>query len=149
MAAVDRGRVVLFRAHGLGDVERGLAVTPRTLFVVGSIAKSFTVVALARIAASGGLDWDAPADSYLPELRLRRLGNARPVTVRDLVAHRSGMHRHDALWYIHADTRTGLIRRLRHLTPFAPPGEAFQYSNLMVAAAGKWPLKFPADHGRA
>ena len=35
-----------------------------------------------------------------------------------------------------AHGRGGLIRRLRHLDPFAPPGEAFQYSNLMVAAAG-------------
>ncbi len=137
VAAVDRGRVVLSRVHGLGDVERGLAVTSRTLFAVGSIAKSFTVVALARIAENGGLDWDAPASGYLPELRLRRLGNARPVSVRDLVTHRSGMHRHDALWYLHAYTRAGLIRRLRHLDPFAPPGEAFQYSNLMVAAAGQ------------
>ncbi len=137
VAAVDRGRVVLSRVHGLGDVERGLAVTPHTLFAVGSIAKSFTVVALARIADNGGLDWDAPASRYLPELRLQRLGNARPVSVRDLVTHRSGMHRHDALWYLHAHTRAGLIRRLRHLDPFAPPGEAFQYSNLMVAAAGQ------------
>ena len=55
VAAVDRGRVVLSRVHGFGDVERGLAVTPRTLFAVGSIAKSFTVVALARIADNGGL----------------------------------------------------------------------------------------------
>lgn len=137
VAAVDQGRVVLFRVHGLGDVERGLAVTPWTLFAVGSIAKSLTVVALAQIADNGGLDWDAPASRYLPELRLRRLGNTRPVSVRDLVTHRSGMHRHDALWYLHAYTRAGLVRRLRHLDPFAPPGEVFQYSNLMVAAAGQ------------
>ena len=136
VAAVDRGQVVLFQAHGLGDVEGGRAVTPRTLFAVGSITKSFTVVALAQIAASGGLDWDAPANRYLPELRLQRWDNARLVSVRDLVTHRTGMHRHDALWYLHAHTRAGLIGRLRHLAPFAPPGKMFQYSNLMVAAAG-------------
>ena len=136
VAVVDQRHVVLSRAHGFGDVERGTAVTPHTLFAVGSIAKSFTVVALARIVETGGLDWDAPVNRYLPELRLQRLDNARAVSVRDLVAHRSGMHRHDALWYLHAHTRVGLIRRLRHLKPFAPPGKAFQYSNLMVAAAG-------------
>ncbi len=104
---------MLSRIHGLGDIERNLIATPRTLFAVGSIAKSFTVVALAQIAQAGGLDWDAPASKYLPEMRLRRLVNARPVSVRDLVTHRSGMHRHDALWYLHAYTRAGLISRRR------------------------------------
>lgn len=139
---------MLSRIHGLGDIERNLIATPRTLFAVGSIAKSFTVVALAQIAQAGGLDWDAPASKYLPEMRLRRLVNARPVSVRDLVTHRSGMHRHDALWYLHAYTRAGLISRRRHLEPFAPSGQAFQYSNLMVAAAGQLPPAFHAAHGR-
>ena len=121
---------------GLGDVERGLAATRGTLFAIGSIAKSFTVVMLARLAEAGLMDWDAPASGYLPELRIRRIDNARPVSVRDLVTHRSGMHRHDALWYLHGHSRSELIRRLGHLDPFARPGEAFQYSNLMVAAAG-------------
>lgn len=136
VAVVDRRRVVYSRVFGLGDVERGLAATRGTLFAIGSIAKSFTVVMLAGLAETGLMDWDAPASAYLPELRIRRIGNARPVSVRDLVTHRSGMHRHDALWYLHAYSRSELIRRLRHLDPFARPGEAFQYSNLMVAAAG-------------
>ena len=136
VAVVDRHGLLLSRVHGARDVERDLAATPRTLFAIGSITKSFTVVALARLAEAGALDWDAPAGRYLPELRLRRLPASRPVSVRDLVTHRSGMHRHDALWYLHAHTRAELIRRLGHLQPFAPPGQSFQYSNLMVAAAG-------------
>ncbi len=136
VAAIAGGRVVLSRVHGLADFEAGRGVTRRTLFAVGSISKSFTVVALGQLAEAGRLDWDAPADRYLPELALWRFGNARKVTVRDLVAHRTGMHRHDALWYLGAFSRAGLIRRLGHLAPFAAPGEAFQYSNLMVAAAG-------------
>lgn len=136
VAAVDRERVLMSRVYGRRNAEDGLPTTPRTLFAMGSIAKSFTVVALARQSESGALDWDAPASRYLPELRLQRIGNARAVSVRDLVAHRSGMHRHDALWYLHAYSRMELVRRLRYLAPFAPPGKAFQYSNLMVAAAG-------------
>jgi hypothetical protein len=47
------------------------------------------------------------------------------------------MHRHDALWYLHAHSRNGLLRRLRYLPRFAPAGAKFQYSNLMVMAAGR------------
>jgi CubicO group peptidase (beta-lactamase class C family) len=137
VVAIDRGRVVLSRTRGMADVERRRAVTARTLFAVGSITKSFTVVALSRIAERGQMNWDRAANFYLPDLRIRRLGNRRPVSVRDLVTHGSGMHRHDALWYLHAHSRADLVRRLRHLDPFAPPGSEFQYSNLMVAAAGQ------------
>ncbi len=149
VAAVDSGRVVFSRVYGLRDAESGLVVTPGTLFAVGSIAKSFTVVTLGRLAETGRLDWDAPASAYLPKLRIRRVGSARPVSARDLVAHRSGTHRHDALWYLHAHSGPELIRRVGYLEPFAPPGAAFQYSNLMVAAAGQLAARLARSSWRA
>ena len=111
-------------------------VTPDTLFAVGSITKSFTVVGLAMLADEGRLDWDAPVSRYLPEFRLAHDPPARPVTTRDLVSHRTGSARHDSLWYLHAFSRKELVRRVQLLRPFAPPGLAFQYNNVMVMVGG-------------
>lgn len=140
IAIIRDGALVYRRVSGLRDVERNLPVTQNTLFAVGSISKSFTVTGLAMLARAGKLDWDAPVTNYLPELTLRSPHPGqpgRPVSTRDLITHRSGMHRHDALWYLHAYSRGGLLRRLKHLPRFAPAGAEFQYSNLMVMAAGR------------
>ena len=137
VAVLRDGEQIYRRISGLRDVDHNLPVTPYTLFAVGSISKSFTVAGLAMLARAGKLDWDAPVTDYLPEMILRPFKAGRPVTTRDLITHRSGMHRHDALWYLHAYSRAELIRRLRHLPRFAPAGAAFQYSNLMVMAAGR------------
>jgi CubicO group peptidase (beta-lactamase class C family) len=134
VAVLRDGEVIYQRISGLRDVDRNLPVTPNTLFAVGSISKSFTVAGLAMLARAGKLDWDAPVTDYLPELILRP---GPPVSTRDLITHRSGMHRHDALWYLHTHTRDELVRRLRYLPRFSSSGKDFQYSNLMVMAAGR------------
>jgi CubicO group peptidase (beta-lactamase class C family) len=131
------GKVIHRRVAGLRDVDRNLPVTPNTLFALGSISKSFTVAGLDLLARAGKFDWDAPVTTYLPEFRLHPTHPGPAVSTRDLITHRSGMHRHDALWYLHAYTRDGLLRRLKHLPRFAPAGAEFQYSNLMVMAAGR------------
>lgn len=137
VSAIRDGRVVLHKTYGLRDVIDRIPVTPETLFAVGSIAKSFTVAGLAMLKNEGRLDLDAPARNYLPGLRLRRVAGARAVTIRDMLTHRTGLPRHDALWYFNAYSRGELIRRLGFLPPFGPPGEEFQYSNLMVMVAGR------------
>ncbi len=137
LTVVRRGQPALTRAYGRRDVARELPVTKRTLFALGSIAKSFTVLGLSMLADEGRLDWDAPVRSYAPKLRLARGPLADRVSARDLVTHRTGMPRHDALWYFGAYRRDELLARLRFLKPAAPLGTVFAYNNLMVAAAGR------------
>ncbi|MEM7223241.1 MAG: serine hydrolase [Pseudomonadota bacterium] len=132
LAAVQDGEVVVEQVYGLRDVEAGLPVTPETLFQLGSVTKSLTASGLALLAGQGAFDWDAPVDGLLPGFAL----TDADVTARDLMTHRSGVPRHDALWYLEAYDRDQLIRRLGHLTPTRERGAAFQYSNLMVMAAG-------------
>ncbi len=133
LAVVRDGRVMLLKGYGVRR-PGGQPVTPRTLFAGGSIAKSFTVTALSMLADEGRLDWDRPVRDQWPGFRLEE--PAAAVTPRDLVTHRTGLPRHDALWYLHAYSRDQLMDRLRHLRPTHDPGQVFQYNNLMVAAAG-------------
>ena len=136
VAAVKDGRVVLLKAYGVSDVDSQAPVTTRTLFATGSITKSFTATVMAMLAADGRLDWDKPVAAQLPDFRLIDAAASSLVTPRDLVSHRSGLPRHDVLWYVGAFDRREMVRRLRHLRLTKRPREAFQYNNLMFMTAG-------------
>src|SRR5262245_65729999 len=70
LAVVEDGKVVLLRGYGLRDLEKKLPVTPKTLFAIGSISKSFTVTGLCLLADQKKLDCDRLAPDYLPDFRL-------------------------------------------------------------------------------
>jgi CubicO group peptidase (beta-lactamase class C family) len=58
------------------------------------------------------------------------------MTPRDLVTHRSGLPRHDALWYNSTFTRQEMVDRLRYLEPSKDFRSTYQYNNLMFMTAG-------------
>jgi CubicO group peptidase (beta-lactamase class C family) len=136
VGVVHGDTVVLSRAYGYRDATGRRPVTPQTLFALGSITKSLTVSGLGILADEGLLDWDKPVRAYLPEFRLMDAEAGAAITARDMVTHRSGLPRHDVLWYAGAFGRDELVRRLRFLKPTRPLGTTFQYQNLMVMTAG-------------
>lgn len=136
LAIVRDGRPTAIRSFGVRDVAKALPVTENTAFALGSITKTMTAAGIALLAAEGKLGWDAPAADALPELRFADEALSGKVSLRDLMSHRTGMARHDALWYFGVHDAAGLLARLRFLPPSAPAGTIYQYNNLMVAVAG-------------
>jgi CubicO group peptidase (beta-lactamase class C family) len=136
VGAVKDGQVVLSKGFGLRDVEAGLPVTPATVMAIGSNSKSFTVVLLGMLVDRRQLEWDRPVREYLPDFRLQDEFATREMTPRDLVTHRSGLPRHDLLWYGRPFTREELYHRLRYLPPTASFRGRYQYQNLMFMTAG-------------
>lgn len=135
LAVVKDGQVIHSRAYGYRDVEQKLRVTPQTLFGIGSITKSFTVLALATLAEEGKLDWERPVRDYAPDFRLKDATAATLTTTADLVSHRTGLPRHDGIWFT-GFARPEIFERLRHLEPSRDFRTTFQYNNLMYMAAG-------------
>ncbi|MEU5662240.1 serine hydrolase domain-containing protein [Streptomyces longwoodensis] len=79
---------------GVHDLASGRPADPRARFRAGSTTKVVTAAAVLRLAADGRIDLDAPVQHYLPDL----LGPAfRPVTVRQLLNHTSGIPAGDGL----------------------------------------------------
>jgi CubicO group peptidase (beta-lactamase class C family) len=137
VAVVWRGEVVLARGYGIADVDTGAATTADTLFAIGSTTKAFTTFALAQAIEEGLLEWDEPVRTWLPELDLVDDFAERELTLRDMVTHRSGLPRHDFVWYANPDlAREEMVERLAHLEPTAGLRETWQYNNLMFATAG-------------
>jgi CubicO group peptidase (beta-lactamase class C family) len=127
---------------GYGHRQRGgssAPVTSSTSFGIGSISKPFTSLAWAIHTENGGPDLRRPISEYDDGIVLKDRANTKKITVHDILAQRTGLPRHDVLWYIggyHADE---LVERLRHLDPGIL--EKFRgdgcYNNLMYTAAGR------------
>lgn len=133
---VKRGAVAGTFVSGLRDVGNDLPVTPDTLFAIGSSTKAFTTCLLALLVDDGALEWDAPVRRWLPDFALADAPLGERITPRDLVTHRSGMPRHDLVWYGATFERADMVRRLQHLPLNHDLRTDFQYNNLMFLAAG-------------
>ncbi len=136
IAVVKNGQVVLTQGYGFRDVDKKLPVTPKTLFAIGSCTKAFTTFVMGTLVDEGKLDWDKPARTYIPELRLHDRVATELITPRDLVTHRSGLPRHDLVWYNATLSRKEIVDRLPYLEPTETFRSKFQYNNIMYITAG-------------
>lgn len=60
-------------------------------YALGSITKIFTATAVMKLVEEGAVDLDAPLTDYM-EVRIERPElSSRPVTIRHLLSHTSGM----------------------------------------------------------
>ena len=136
--AVVKGKEVIYaKGFGYRDTEKQLPVTADTLFAIGSSTKAFTTFVLGTLVDEGKIEWDKPLRSYIPWFRLANESMGERLTPRDLVTHRSGLPRHDLVWYNNSGaTRKWLVERLAFLEPSADLREKFQYNNLMFLTAG-------------
>lgn len=137
---VHDGKVVLREGFGRRDLARDLPVTTSTVFPIGSSTKTFTAALCALAVDAGLIGWDEPVVGHLPGFALQDPVATRELSLRDMLAHRSGLPRHDLLWYAASDgslSRTDLLRALRHLQPSRGFRQAWQYNNLLYTAAGE------------
>lgn len=82
------GRTEVLTAHGFADRSHGIPNTPETLFTIASGSKTLTALVVMSLVERGALGLDTTARSLLgDDLPLI----ADDVTVRHLLAHRSGI----------------------------------------------------------
>ncbi len=137
MAIVKENKIILARGFGYRDIEQKLPMTADTLLAIGSASKAFTTFALGILVDQGKLEWNKPVRNYIPWFRLYDQDAGERLTPRDLVTHRSGLPRHDLVWYNNfTASRKEFVHRLAHLKPTADLREKFQYNNLMFLTAG-------------
>ena len=130
------GKVLLADGFGFQDVDKKVPADAQTLFGIGSTTKAFTATANALLVDDGKLEWTKPVHEYLPDFELYNTFASQEMTAEDLLCHRSGLPRHDLLWYGSEWTRLELYQRLKYLEPSEPFRTKFQYQNLMFMTAG-------------
>ena len=129
-------KLVFAKGYGFRDVEKKLPFTAQTLAPIASNSKLFTAVAAGLLVEEGKLEWDRPIREKVPSIRFHDDELNATVTLRDMLAHRTGITRHDTIWYRSDFTRRELFDRLVYLEPKEPLRQMFIYNNMMYAASG-------------
>ncbi|MGB9789222.1 MAG: serine hydrolase [Thermotoga caldifontis] len=148
IALIQDGQIVYKRGFGFRVLETYAPADENTVYGVGSITKSFTALAIVKLAEEGKIDLEKPVEEYLP-IKLRPFGE--PVRVKHLLYHASGI---PSLGYAEAfiDGAFGLgdgwlpvkdpqdvllFAKDAESWAFTKPNERFFYSNSGYVMLGK------------
>ena len=89
---VKEGQVVWESAYGTANFETNTPISLETEFTLASISKLFTATACAQLWEDGILDIDEDINTYLPITVINPNFPTIPITVRQLLQHRSSLH---------------------------------------------------------
>jgi len=134
---VVNDKLVFAKGYGYRDYEKKLPFTPTTLQQIASNSKLFTAVAAGMLVEEGKLTWDKPIRESVPTIQFYNDQLNNNVTLRDMLSHRTGVTRHDLIWFKSPYTRKELFERLKYLEPQEPMRQTFLYNNLMFSAVGE------------
>lgn len=132
LGVIKDGRLIYQGAYGMADLERRVPLSIASGFDIGSTGKQFTAMMIAILARQGLLALDDRLQQHLPEMPLYD----RPVTIRHLLHHTSGVRDYTALMelaglpaenFYHEDELLALILRQKELN--FNPGDEYLYSN--------------------
>ena len=142
---IVRGQELVYaRAFGVADRETSRPATPETVYRIGSVTKVFTSTLLAVLRDQGTVRLDDAVATYLPEgVRLPSdPRGARPMTLRHLATHTSGLPRLPVNLKPRGDDPYGgytvdaLYDGLGRTRLDFPTGSDYSYSNLGVGLLG-------------
>ncbi len=97
LGIVYKDQLIYSKGYGYRDLERKLPVQASTLFPIASNTKLFTATAAAMLEQEGKLNLDKPVRNYMPSLTFSNDELNAKVTLRDMLSHRTGLPRYDAL----------------------------------------------------
>lgn len=133
---VVRDGVLVWSAH-VGSARLGSQPAPATddtQFMIGSVTKTFTALAVMSLRDEGLLSLDDALETYVPGTRHAR------VPLRQMLAHASGLQREPVgnIWEsLVAPEREEFLAGVEQAEQVLPAHHAFHYSNLAYGLLGQ------------
>lgn len=141
IALVEGERILYADGFGFADKKRKVPAARDTVYRVGSISKLFTALAAMQLAEQQKLSIDQPVSELMPEFRVViPFPDAKPITLRQLMCHRSGMFRECPVGSYFDSSEPGLKHTVRSIASCVlvhPPETKTKYSNIGVAVVGQ------------
>lgn len=132
------GKPVFSQAHGYADRDRKIANTLDTPFLLGSMNKLFTGLAIGRLVEQGKLSYEDPLSKFVPDYPDPQ--SARRIKIKHLLSHTSGLPRFDPAFSPPGD-RTVTVQTILDSVPRKPlqfePGTKWSYSNTGIQLLGR------------
>ncbi|GAB5476167.1 MAG: serine hydrolase [Maribacter sp.] len=136
LAIVKDHKPFLAKGYGIRHLETKAPVDEHTLFSIASCSKAFTAAGLAHLVEAGRLDWERPVSEFMPDFKMADDYATTNITVKDMLAHRSGLARNDLIWYNSGLDRFQIFDRLAYLPMSNPLYKNYEYNNVMYVVAG-------------
>lgn len=128
LALARDGEVLYTRAFGYGEISGSekRPLTADTKFRIASITKTFTAVMIFQLIEEGKLRLPDTLERYFPQIP-----NAAAITIRQMLAHRSGIHdlAADGGWGMQPRTQDEVVARIAQGQPDFEPDARHRYSN--------------------
>ncbi|TVP76877.1 MAG: class A beta-lactamase-related serine hydrolase [Gemmatimonadales bacterium] len=138
--ALTSGEDVLW-AHGYGEsnLRTRTPATPETVYIIASTLKTMMGTVVLQLVEEGRIGLDDAVSPHLGDLRIRGEDPSRPITVRHLLTHTSGLRGGFSGVPVWADTvpmpMDDFLRE--RLVVEGPPGEEVRYSNPGFTVLGR------------
>ncbi len=134
--AVVQDDEIYLQGYGVKEVGTDDPITPNTLFAIASMTKAFTTACMAILVDDGKMSWDDHPRKHLPYFKFSDPHADALVNMRDLVSHRTGMPRHDALWCVEERTAEEIVQRYSLAPASTSFRSTYEYANVPFTAAG-------------
>src|SRR5215216_91279 len=140
LALVQGDQIEYLQGYGNAEL-KGQAVTPQTPFMLASISKSFTALAIMQLIEDGKVDLDDPIQKYLPWFQIADEKAASEITVRHLLYHTAGFSETDGNKMNQCSSKTdnvlvSCMKQLGNTKLLSIPRETFEYSNINYGLLG-------------
>jgi CubicO group peptidase (beta-lactamase class C family) len=138
MVVVRGGQVVDVHTYGAAD-DHGSAITPSTPFMIGSLTKSMTALAVMQLVEAGRLSLDTRVVDVLPEFATADPSATRSITIRQLLDQTSGLPTAAGLrpFSTPVTSLAARVGELDGIAPVSPPGAEYHYSNANYLVLGR------------
>jgi CubicO group peptidase (beta-lactamase class C family) len=151
VAAVARkGKLAYLEAAGLQDLQTQTPMSDRSLFRIYSMTKPITAVAVMMLHEEGRFQLSDPVSKYMPEFSEVQVlapdgtprSPSRPITIRDLLLHTSGLNHRTSQQYRRAEVRSRsidmgqFIRNIVGVPLMEDPGVRHRYSESTTVLGG-------------
>ncbi|MFN8374297.1 MAG: serine hydrolase domain-containing protein [Anaerolineae bacterium] len=136
VSIVANGEIVYSNGFGVTEAGGDQPVDAATMMMIGSTTKSMTTMMMATLVDDGLMTWDTPVVDIMPTFAVSDPEITQRMTVRNMVCACTGVPRRDFEWLFNTFSPQEVIDSLASYEFFTDFGEAFQYSNQMVATGG-------------
>ena len=132
------GRPVFSQAYGYADREKKIANTVDTPFLLGSMNKLFTGLAIGQLVEQGKLTYDDPLSKFIPDYPDAE--SAKRIKIKHLLSHTSGLPSFNPA-FSPPGNDTVRVETVLTLVPRKPvqfePGSKWSYSNTGIQLLGR------------
>ena len=138
MVLVDDQKIAWAKGFGYENPDTKINADANTVYRVGSVSKLFTDMAIMQRVEIGEIDLDKAIQTYLPNFKPDN-PYKKPITLRQMMSHRSGLLREPRKGNYFTDDEISLKTTVESIIPsklIHEPESKTKYSNAAIAVVG-------------